>query len=79
MSERDKKTGPYLAEVSVTTGIIFCVVGMLMVFGLVSSGLLQGTFGLVMGASYVLPSLGCGVLLIVADHILRAVHRASDD
>ena len=79
MSERDSKTGPYLAEVSVTAGIIFCVVGMLMVFGLVSSGLLQGTFGLVMGASYVLPTLGCGVLLIVAGHILRAVHRASDD
>ena len=79
MSERDNKTGPYLAEVSVTTGIIFCVVGMLMVFGLLSSDLLQGTFGLVMGASYVLPILGCGVLLIVAGHILRAVHRASDD
>ncbi len=79
VSERDNKTGPYLANLSVTTGIIFCVVGVLMIFGFVSSGFLQGTFGLVTGASYVPPTFGCGVLLIVADHILRAVHRANDD
>ena len=79
MSERGNKTGPFLAEVSVAVGILFCVVGMLMALGLLSSGMFQGTFGLAMGASNVLPTLGCGALLIVAGHILRAVHRASDD
>lgn len=43
MSERGNKTGPFLAEVSVAVGTLFCVVGMLMAIVFESSGMLQGT------------------------------------
>ena len=79
MSDRDNKTGPLVAEVSVFIGVLFCVAGVWMTCMSLGSGMLQGTFGLAMGASNMLPTLGCGALLIVAGHILRAVHRASDD
>jgi hypothetical protein len=73
MREAEKDVSEMIARGSQAAGLIFCAAGAVMGLVLMDSGFLQGAMGLVMGLQQVLPTLGVGILLVVAGRTLGAV------
>lgn len=73
MSEPDKDVAVMMARGSEAVGLIFCGAGAWIGYVNMDSGFLQGSMGLALGLSATLPTLGVGILLVVAGRILRAV------
>jgi len=73
MREAQQDVSDMIARGSQAAGLIFCAAGLVMGFVLMDSGFLQGGVGLAMGLGEVLPTLGVGILLVVAGRTLGAV------
>lgn len=73
MNEKDHQTAMSTAQLSESVGMLLCLAGVMIGFAAFSSGFHQGFYGIAVGTSMLLPSLGIGFLLIVAARILRAV------
>ena len=67
-----------IAFAAETVGGFFCAAGVLIGLVLMGSGPLQGLMGFAMGLGTTLPTLGGGLLLIVAGQILRATTTNSN-
>ena len=72
-NEKDHQTAMSTAQLSESVGMLLCLAGVMIGFAVFSTGFLQGFYGIAMGTSMFLPTLGIGFLLIVAARILRAV------
>ncbi len=72
MNEKDHRTAMGIAQLSESVGMLFCLAGVMLAFSLFSQDL-QGFVRVAMVVSNCLPTLGIGLLLIVAGRILRAV------
>ena len=78
MNEKDHKTAMAIAQLSESVGMLFCIAGVVIGITFLVSGHLLGFLGLAMSLSAALPTLGVGLLLIVAGRILRAVSDQSN-
>jgi len=73
MNEEKHKRAMTIALVSEFAGMLFSIAAVWSGGTMLFSGFLTGEFGMAMLMADVLPTLGVGLLLIVAGQILRAV------